>query len=166
MPSNINFFDIADLILGVIPMLSTLIFVCCYCACILHRVNHDGRHRDIELGHPRNPPDPDYRRIELSRYRAWASTTTAATTVTEDAQPRVLPEPEQQTFLELCWRIDYEDDKEIARECVICLDEFSDGDECKFGSTCEHIFHKYCIDEWLPKNRRCPLCRLHVQRQL
>ncbi|KAL5750229.1 hypothetical protein ACOSP7_024832 [Xanthoceras sorbifolium] len=41
----------------------------------------------------------------------------------------------------------------------ICLDEFSDRDDCMVGSTCKHIFHKYCIDEWILKNKHCPLCR-------
>ncbi|KAK3206796.1 hypothetical protein Dsin_020842 [Dipteronia sinensis] len=64
-----------------------------------------------------------------------------------------------QTFSEVSWR----SDETNCRDCAICLDEFSDGEECRVGSTCKHIFHKYCIDRWLLKNTQCPLCRVPVQ---
>ncbi|KAK3188809.1 hypothetical protein Dsin_028370 [Dipteronia sinensis] len=63
---------------------------------------------------------------------------------------------QKQTFLKVSWR----SDETNYRECAICLDEFSDGEECRVGSRCEHLFHKYCIDPWLLKERRCPLCRV------
>ena len=136
MPSHFLGFA-AEALLTVFILLSSLLTVCYYVHCVCIRLyhhyhyhhHHHGHHQDIEFGHPRNPPD--------HRIRGGGS----------------------QTFLEVCWRSDFGDDK-ITRECVICLDEFSDGDECKVGSKCEHIFHKYCIDKWLPKNRQCPLCRL------
>ncbi|KAH1045815.1 hypothetical protein J1N35_036599 [Gossypium stocksii] len=44
-------------------------------------------------------------------------------------------------------------------ECVICLEEFKDGDSCRVLTKCNHLYHQLCIDEWLAKNSRCPLCR-------
>ncbi|KAI9199154.1 hypothetical protein LWI28_028373 [Acer negundo] len=66
----------------------------------------------------------------------------------------------EQTFSEVSWRSTEETN---CRECAICLDEFNEGEECKVGSTCKHIFQKYCIDRWLLKNTQCPLCRVPVQ---
>lgn len=48
--------------------------------------------------------------------------------------------------------------------CVICLEEFRDGDECKVRSKCNHIFHQTCIDDWLDDHSTCPLCRGRVRR--
>ncbi|TYJ16094.1 hypothetical protein E1A91_A10G227200v1 [Gossypium mustelinum] len=44
-------------------------------------------------------------------------------------------------------------------ECVICLEEFKDGDSCRVLTNCNHLYHQLCIDEWLVKNSHCPLCR-------
>ena len=32
------------------------------------------------------------------------------------------------------------------------------------GLSCSHVFCKCCIDEWLDKNRRCPVCRKTIKR--
>ncbi|BFG13983.1 hypothetical protein CerSpe_002570 [Prunus speciosa] len=51
-----------------------------------------------------------------------------------------------------------------AAECVICLDEFMEGQKCRLLANCNHSFHKPCIDEWLSTwKSRCPLCRAFVQ---
>ncbi|MFQ6646794.1 hypothetical protein Gotur_019867 [Gossypium turneri] len=44
-------------------------------------------------------------------------------------------------------------------ECVICLEEFKDGDSCRVLTNCNHLYHQLCMDEWLVKNSHCPLCR-------
>ncbi|KAK9019518.1 hypothetical protein V6N11_054036 [Hibiscus sabdariffa] len=46
-----------------------------------------------------------------------------------------------------------------ATDCVVCLEEFKDGDFCRVLPNCKHLYHRFCIDEWLVKNRHCPLCR-------
>ncbi|KAJ4827363.1 hypothetical protein Tsubulata_014954 [Turnera subulata] len=48
-------------------------------------------------------------------------------------------------------------------ECVICLEDFKDGDSCKVLSKCNHMYHTKCIDRWLIKDRHCPLCRGSVR---
>ncbi|KAB2010467.1 hypothetical protein ES319_D10G240000v1 [Gossypium barbadense] len=44
-------------------------------------------------------------------------------------------------------------------ECVICLEEFKDGDSCRVLTNCNHLYHQLCIDGWLVKDSHCPLCR-------
>ena len=43
--------------------------------------------------------------------------------------------------------------------CVICLDDLKD--EVKF-LRCAHKFHKNCIDVWIHKNPRCPICKTSI----
>lgn len=42
-------------------------------------------------------------------------------------------------------------------ECSICLSIITDA----FTLTCQHTFHKCCIDKWFQTSYTCPLCR-HV----
>ncbi|GMY31819.1 putative RING-H2 finger protein ATL19 [Fagus crenata] len=44
-------------------------------------------------------------------------------------------------------------------DCVICLNDFVDGDSCRVFPMCKHIFHVICIDNWLEKHLTCPICR-------
>ena len=50
--------------------------------------------------------------------------------------------------------------------CVICVDDFSDGETVK-ALPCNHVFHARCIDEWLSNHSSlCPLCKFELPRQL
>ncbi|KAL4466135.1 hypothetical protein ABPG74_004372 [Tetrahymena malaccensis] len=42
--------------------------------------------------------------------------------------------------------------------CPICYIEFKEDDEQK-ELLCSHIFHSVCIDRWIIKNQKCPMCR-------
>jgi hypothetical protein len=45
-------------------------------------------------------------------------------------------------------------------QCVICLEEFKDGEWCRVFPQCNHEFHVPCIDAWLRRpNLTCPVCR-------
>ena len=44
------------------------------------------------------------------------------------------------------------------KKCVICLEEFKNGDE-KTTVPCFHIFHPNCINEWFKKHDTCPICK-------
>lgn len=45
-------------------------------------------------------------------------------------------------------------------ECVICLDTLAETAKIK-KLPCNHLFHVECIEEWIKKDGRCPVCR-HV----
>lgn len=48
----------------------------------------------------------------------------------------------------------------LEERCVICLNNYEIGEECRKLSKCKHFFHKACIDEWLMTGRNtCPTCR-------
>ncbi|CAN8288252.1 unnamed protein product [Cochlearia groenlandica] len=48
------------------------------------------------------------------------------------------------------------------RYCPICLEEYEDDHEVRVLEKCEHVFHSFCIDSWLTRNRSCPSCRCVV----
>ena len=53
--------------------------------------------------------------------------------------------------------------------CSICLDRFKKGDKIIRINSCKHIFHKYCLKEWLNvsrSNRNCPNCRKRIERTM
>jgi len=41
--------------------------------------------------------------------------------------------------------------------CAVCISDFSTGELLR-QLPCRHNFHKCCIDKWLLRNKRCPLC--------
>lgn len=42
-------------------------------------------------------------------------------------------------------------------QCGICMDSFNDGEKINKLS-CQHIFHIECLNQWIPTNKKCPLC--------
>lgn len=48
--------------------------------------------------------------------------------------------------------------------CAVCISEFDTGDLVR-RLPCRHLFHKECIDHWLRKNKRCPLCMVAIDEQ-
>ncbi|XP_013403340.1 RING finger protein 11 [Lingula anatina] len=57
------------------------------------------------------------------------------------------------------------DGSKKARECVICMGEFSIGDKLRY-LPCMHIYHKDCIDDWLMRSFTCPSCMEPVDAAL
>lgn len=43
-------------------------------------------------------------------------------------------------------------------DCAICLDVMKAGEEVR-NLSCDHFFHKVCIDPWLLEHHNCPLCK-------
>ena len=46
--------------------------------------------------------------------------------------------------------------------CSICMSEYEEGEELK-TLMCLHRFHTPCIEEWLGKSEKCPLCQHKVK---
>ena len=49
------------------------------------------------------------------------------------------------------------------KKCVICLEDYCDGDIIIFFP-CLHSFHKKCIYNWFQKKETCPLCNLDIRQ--
>ena len=46
-------------------------------------------------------------------------------------------------------------------KCLICLGWIEDKEEIR-NLKCKHFFHRHCIDNWLSKNKTCPICKGNV----
>ena len=44
-------------------------------------------------------------------------------------------------------------------QCVICQETIRGGDQ---RLPCAHVFHRACLQRWLPEHRSCPVCRTPV----
>ena len=52
-------------------------------------------------------------------------------------------------------------------ECVVCLEEYVDGESRVMSLPCGHEFHADCITPWLVNRRRtCPICKRDVVRSM
>ncbi|KAJ5326857.1 Protease-associated PA [Penicillium brevicompactum] len=52
-------------------------------------------------------------------------------------------------------------------ECVVCLEEYIDGESRVMSLPCGHEFHAECITPWLTTRRRtCPICKGDVVRSM
>lgn len=49
--------------------------------------------------------------------------------------------------------------------CTICLCDYEEQDEVR-RLPCMHLFHKECVDQWLPTNKRCPICRVDIESKI
>jgi len=46
-------------------------------------------------------------------------------------------------------------------KCLICLEEFADGDDIK-TLPCLHIYHQKCVERWLHTDNSCPVCKTPI----
>ena len=46
-------------------------------------------------------------------------------------------------------------------QCSVCLESLSQGQETR-RLPCSHTYHRSCVDRWLLKKRKCPLCKLDI----
>ncbi|KAG5052586.1 hypothetical protein JHK87_004784 [Glycine soja] len=49
--------------------------------------------------------------------------------------------------------------------CAVCLNEFEDDETLRMIPKCCHVYHRYCIDEWLGSHSTCPVCRANLVPQ-
>lgn len=47
--------------------------------------------------------------------------------------------------------------------CAVCQDTITEGDAIRRINACSHVFHIQCIDTWLQRNVRCPVCRHDIR---
>uniref|UniRef100_A0AC34QR67 RING-type domain-containing protein n=1 Tax=Panagrolaimus sp. JU765 TaxID=591449 RepID=A0AC34QR67_9BILA len=47
--------------------------------------------------------------------------------------------------------------------CTVCLVDFETGDDVR-TLNCSHMFHIDCIDRWLVYNKKCPVCRVDMDK--
>jgi hypothetical protein len=48
-------------------------------------------------------------------------------------------------------------------DCAICINGFEPGEVVRTLTTCNHTFHRSCIDLWLLRRADCPLCKRDVR---
>lgn len=59
-------------------------------------------------------------------------------------------------------------DKEIGPDgdsCAVCIELYKPNDVVRI-LTCNHIFHKTCVDPWLLEHRTCPMCKCDILKAL
>lgn len=61
-------------------------------------------------------------------------------------------------------RGDEETDSEF-HMCAVCIESYKAGDVVTV-LTCDHIFHKACIEPWLLEKRTCPMCKCDILKTL
>ena len=55
-------------------------------------------------------------------------------------------------------------DKLKEKECAICLGNFKVSEEI-MSIPCFHMFHSYCIKQWLAYEKICPICKFKITRE-
>jgi hypothetical protein len=63
-----------------------------------------------------------------------------------------------------------ENNSEIVRDisgqsCAICQDAIRPIDTCRYLSTCRHVYHQACIDQWFTLSVFCPTCRHDIRER-
>uniref|UniRef100_A0A8C4SG78 Ring finger protein 128 n=1 Tax=Erpetoichthys calabaricus TaxID=27687 RepID=A0A8C4SG78_ERPCA len=59
-------------------------------------------------------------------------------------------------------------DKETGSDgdsCAVCIEVYKPNDTVRI-LTCNHLFHKTCIDPWLLEHRTCPMCKCDILKSL
>jgi hypothetical protein len=63
-----------------------------------------------------------------------------------------------------------ENNTEIVRDisgqsCAICQDIIRVDDTCRYLSSCHHVYHQVCIDQWFTRSVFCPTCRHDIRER-
>lgn len=66
--------------------------------------------------------------------------------------------------ISICKKIKKYDDI-IGKKCFICNNNFKENEYKRTLKSCNHIFHKKCIDKLIIKNFKCPQCDTCVFHQ-
>mmetsp|Transcript_30333 Transcript_30333/g.56683 ORF Transcript_30333/g.56683 Transcript_30333/m.56683 type:complete len:628 (-) Transcript_30333:256-2139(-) len=49
----------------------------------------------------------------------------------------------------------------LERKCMVCFEKFKVGEPMR-SLPCIHAFHKKCIDKWLGRSKKCPVCNRRI----
>ncbi|CAJ1956847.1 unnamed protein product [Cylindrotheca closterium] len=89
------------------------------------------------------------------------SNSSASTSIPDLRKTLSLPKRSQRSLRNVfsSWRKQSSDD-----ECSICLECYKPGEAICVAKadTCNHVFHKACLVEWLKNHDCCPLCRVNL----
>ena len=62
-------------------------------------------------------------------------------------------------------RIKENDNLIINKECCnICCEDYIIGHYKRILPSCNHVFHKKCVDKWLKTKSNCPICRNELKK--
>ena len=50
-------------------------------------------------------------------------------------------------------------------QCAVCQDDIEQTEQCRRIRSCQHIYHKVCIDTWFQESVHCPTCRHDIREQ-
>lgn len=56
------------------------------------------------------------------------------------------------------------EESDDGEKCTICLTDFGEEEDVR-RLPCMHLFHIECVDQWLPTNKRCPICRVDIEHK-
>lgn len=121
-----------------------------------------------QQSHPADPPQPvgpppPYQEAEVVPiYHPSPNVSRPATQLTEEEQIKIAQRLGLINHLPMGV---YDGCSKKAKECVICMCEFTLGDMLRF-LPCMHIYHKDCIDDWLMRSFTCPSCMEPVDAAL
>jgi hypothetical protein len=76
-------------------------------------------------------------------------------------EPKGLTEEKIKSLPKVIFNKDLKKEKE---RCVICLDDFKEGDVL-INIPCFHYFHLKCITEWFKNNKNCPICKYEIKEE-
>ena len=65
----------------------------------------------------------------------------------------------------LKWKCFKKKKDEQDNECSICCLPIENRQQY-LNLKCKHVYHKRCLQEWLRKNNRCPLCRSDIRENI
>ncbi|XP_026530594.1 E3 ubiquitin-protein ligase RNF128 [Notechis scutatus] len=86
----------------------------------------------------------------------------------QNRRQRRLKEDARKAIGQLQLRTLKQGDKETgpdADSCAVCIEAYKPNDVVRI-LTCNHLFHKSCIDPWLLEHRTCPMCKCDILKAL
>ena len=88
---------------------------------------------------------------------------------------RKIHESKLDQYKKLIPMLKYKKNKDVdefgTADCVICMEEFTNGVSIRKVPSCRHIFHSECIMKWLSgpnqqEQQRCPMCNEEITVEL